>query len=73
MIYWGGQGRSRQEDDMLPKTEESEGVNIMEIWEKYVLVRRNSMCKGPEVEVCLGYSKNSREGRVAGVDGRSQA
>lgn len=31
MIYWGGQGRSWQEDDMLPEPEESEGVNIMEI------------------------------------------
>lgn len=30
------------------------------------------MCKGPEVEVCLEYSENSREGRVAGVVGRSQ-
>ena len=46
-------GRSWQEDDRLVKTEESEGVNIMEIWETYILIRRNSTCKGPEVDVCL--------------------
>lgn len=54
---------------MLAKTEESETINMMEIWEKYVLVRRDSKCKGPEVKVCLENSKNSKEGRVAGVEG----
>lgn len=60
-------GRSWQEDDRLVKTEESEGVNIMEIWEIYVLIRRSITCKGPEVDVCLENSKNSKEGRMAGV------
>ena len=60
-------GRSWQEDDRLVKTEESEGVNIMEIWEIYTLIRRNITCKGPEVDVCLENSKNSKEGRMAGV------
>lgn len=53
---------------MLAKIEESQGVDIMEIWRKYVLVRRNCKCKGPEVEVCLEYSKNSKESRVAVVE-----
>lgn len=41
----------------------------MEVLEKYVLVRRYGNCKGPEVEVCLEYSKNSKETRVAGGEG----
>lgn len=41
----------------------------MEILEKYVLVRRNGKCKGPEVEVCLEYSKTRKEARVAGGEG----
>lgn len=53
---------------MLAKIEESQGVDIMEIWGKYVLVRRNCKCQGPEVEVCLEYSKNSKESRVAVVE-----
>ena len=39
----------------------------MEIWETYVLIRKNSTCKGPEVDMCLENSKNSKEGRMAGV------
>lgn len=38
----------------------------MEKLEKYVLVRKNGKCKGPEVEVFLAYSKSSKETRVAG-------
>lgn len=41
----------------------------MEKGEKYVLVRKNGKCKGPEVEVCLEYSKNSKETMVAGEEG----
>lgn len=41
----------------------------MDKWEKYVLVGKNGKCKGPEVEVCLEYSKNSEETRVAGGEG----
>lgn len=54
------------------KTEESEGVNIMEIWETYILIRRNSTCKGPEVDMCLENSKSSKEGRMAGVRSKGQ-
>lgn len=54
-------GRSWQEDDRLKvKTEESEGVNIMEIWEIYVLIRRSITCKGPEVDMCLESSRTAR-------------
>ena len=42
------------------KTEESEGVNIMEIWETYILIRRNSTCKGPEVDMCLENGVRSK-------------
>ena len=44
----------------------------MEIWETYVLMRRNSTCKGPEVDVYLENSKNSKEGRMAGVRSKGQ-
>ena len=44
----------------------------MEIWETYVLMRRNSMCKGPEVDVYVENSKNSKEGRMAGVRSKGQ-
>lgn len=44
----------------------------MEIWETYILIRRNSTCKGLEVDVCLENSKNSKEGRMAGVRSKGQ-
>ena len=44
----------------------------MEIWETYILIRRNSTCKGPEVDVYLENSKNSKEGRMAGVRSKGQ-
>lgn len=66
------QERTWQENDIGEKTEGSEAVNITEKWEKYVLVGKNGKCKGPEVEVCLKYSKNSDETRVAGGEGVEQ-
>lgn len=40
----------------------------MEIWQHYVLIR-GKKCKGPEVQVCLEYSEESKEAMVAGVEG----
>lgn len=31
-------------------------------------VSRNNKCKGPQMEVCLQYSQNSKEAAVAGVE-----
>lgn len=60
------QERMWQESDTGAKIEESEAVNIVEKWEKYVLVRKNGKCKGPEVEVFLEHSKTSKEITEAG-------
>lgn len=40
----------------------------MEICQNYVLVR-GKKCKGPEVQMCLEYSEESKEAMVAGVGG----
>ena len=46
-----------------------EGVNI---WEMSISSTVNSMCKGPEVAVCLAVLRNSKEASMARARGAKE-
>lgn len=48
--------------------ERCERVSYMGIWEKSLGDRGKSVCKDPEVERCLAFSRNIQEFSVAGPE-----